>query len=179
MSRFIIFPAACLLIQVSFGTPPTAGADNKVAPKPLLGALRQVQGPCLAQVLIVAEVDKPNGRIHFESWRTVKHELPLGRREFIDTATPVKVAFSLKDWKAITADGKEVKDADLWKRVAVGKPVVILSLVAQEVDEKLAKEIRALFKDDTILLVPVTKPLPKEKAQTPPVEDPKKSPAKP
>src|SRR5262245_44014357 len=122
MSRFITFLAACLLIQVNFGAPPTAGADKKVAPKALLGALGQVQGPGLAQVLIVAEVDKPNGRILFESWRTVKHELPLGRRQFINTAVPVKVAFSLKDGKAITPDGKVVKDADLRKRIEVGKP---------------------------------------------------------
>jgi hypothetical protein len=109
----------------------------------------------------------------------VKQELPLGRREFIDVAEPVTVAFSLNDWEAITADGKEVKGAELWKRIKVGKPVVILSPATRDRDEKLAKEIRALFKDDCILLVAATKPLPKEKAQTPPIEDPKKSPAKP
>jgi hypothetical protein len=58
-----------------------------------------------------------------------------------------------------TADGNAVTDEDLWKRIEAGKPVVFLFPQVREFED-LDQPIRALFKDDTILLVGSTKPLP-------------------
>jgi hypothetical protein len=126
------------------------------------GVHGQYQGPGLAQVLVVAEVDQPNGRILFEAWGVETRDVEQrGKAVPATVAVKVKVVFSLKDGKAITADGKAVKDADLWKRIEVGKPVLILSPEARDSGEQLDKAIRALLKDDTILLVGATKRLPK------------------
>jgi hypothetical protein len=124
------------------------------------GVLGQDRVPGPVEVLVVAELDKPNGRILFEARGVVTRNIEQGKAVSIKVGVPMKVAFSLKDGRAITADGKAVKEADLWKQIEVGKPVVILSPEARGSDQA----IRALFKDDTILLVGVTTPLPKGEA---------------
>jgi hypothetical protein len=117
-----------------------------------------------AEILVVAGVDKPNGRILFD---TITYERQTVERDGKSTTefVPVlaKAAFSLKEGKAITAGGKAVKEEDLWKRIEPGKPVVILSPDGRDSAGELDKSIRALFKEDTVLLVGTIKPLPQEK----------------
>jgi hypothetical protein len=112
-----------------------------------------------ARVLIVAEVDQKGGRVVFEKtvYETRKVETS-GKEVTHYVPVSLKFAFSLKEGKAITANGKPLKEADLWKRLEPGKPVVVMPAHIREIED-LDQPIRALFRDDTILLVGPTKPL--------------------
>jgi hypothetical protein len=115
------------------------------------------------QVLVVVGVDKPNERILFEAIGYQAQDVERnGKVTTEQVPVLVKAAFSLKEGKAITANGQAVSEADLWKRIKVGKPVAILS--PEPLVEDLDKSVRALFKDDTLLLLGLVKPLPAEKA---------------
>lgn len=80
------------------------------------GVTAQGRVPGLAKVLMVAEVDKTNGRVLFETsgveTRNIKRD---GKVVPTTVMVRVKVAFCLKEGKAITAEGKAVKETDLWK----------------------------------------------------------------
>jgi len=128
------------------------------------GSPAQELPPGMAHVLVVAQVDQPNRRVLFETTGYEEVKVEKGGKVLV-AKVPVRlmVAFRLEEGKAITADGKAVKDADLFKRVKAGKPVVLLTVDPASSGEELYLSIRALFKDDTILLVGATKPVLKEK----------------
>jgi len=61
--------------------------------------------------------------------------------------------FSLKNGgQVITADGKALEEADVWKRIEAGMRVVVMDPKIRE-DKEADRKFRALLKDDTIILV--------------------------
>lgn len=112
------------------------------------------QNAPLIQILVVTGVDCKDGLVFFE--REGASTVQIARRNGVEVSekvfVPVRMAFSLKSGLAMTANGKEVGEAELWKRLKVGKPVTVLSPAAIDGDER-SREVLQLFREDTLLLV--------------------------
>lgn len=130
-------------------------------PAPVPGAAPRAAPPPLAppvQVRFVAGVDKENGRILFEETAVTKEQRKQGDRDiWVTVPFVLKSAFQLKDGKVTTGDGKSLKDGELWKRLEPGTRVVVLAPYLddppREAGAKAPIGVRALFKDDTVILV--------------------------
>jgi hypothetical protein len=112
--------------------------------------------PPPARVLIVAEINQKARQVIFinTAWKTLTSKTEDGHTVTEHVPISVFLAFSLKDGKAMTANGKPLKGSDLWNKIELGKPVVVLSPSAEE-----NEAIRSLFKDGTVILVGQTKTL--------------------
>ncbi len=132
-----------------------------------------IPGVSESQVLQVTELDQKAGRILFKRSGLQIRKVKEGQKEVTQVEdVTLTYALNLKESQAITADGKPVKDAELWNRIKPGKRVVVLSPQVRQME--LDMPIRALFKDDTIVLIGFLNPLPDTIRPIPKIEAPKK-----
>lgn len=107
----------------------------------------------LIQILVVQGIDEKGERIFFERQANLAKQTTVQNGQAVTEVSfnRVRTAFSLEHSEVMTANGKEIEKAELWRRIKVGKPVVVLS--PEAVDGEGSEALRKLFKDDTILLI--------------------------